>query len=278
MSTAVSYRQSQQTGAPLLRWSVIGLVASSWISAAIFGLYILAFYLSAIPNRLNVWNDNLPGLYEKGNLAALFAMSAHLLVGAVILVLGPIQLIGSIRNRWPGLHRWLGRIYVITAAVAGLGGLGFIAAKGTIGGATMNIGFGLYGILTTVAAFETYRHARALRFAEHRAWGIRLFALTIGSWLYRMDYGFWLIAAHRLWHTSDFHGPFDAVMCFFFYIPNLIIAELVIRSARGRRHSALRLPLTVSLNVANAIVLVGTYYFARFYWGPAIVSAVRSIT
>jgi hypothetical protein len=45
-----------------------------------------------------------------------------------------------------------------------------------------------------------------------------------------MDYGFWLIAAHRIGHTPDFRGPFDIVMAFFFYLPNLALAELLLRS------------------------------------------------
>lgn len=257
---------------PVLRWSTLGLVGSCWISAGLFGMYILAFYLMSIPGHLNSWNDNLPGLYERGNLPALGAMTAHLLAGALILVLGPIQLIRSVRERWPLLHRWFGRIYVFSAGIAGLGGLGFILARGTIGGAVMNIGFGLYGLLMTIAAFETYRHARAHRFNVHRAWAIRLFALAIGSWLYRMDYGFWLIAAHRLGHTSTFRGPFDVVMSFFFYLPNLLVAELFIRAERMPYNFGLRSLASIVLSAASLLIMVGTYYFARYYWGPAILN------
>jgi uncharacterized membrane protein len=191
-------------------------------------MYILAFYVRAIPaGRLEQWNDNLPGLYQSGNLTAVVAISAHFLTGAIILLLGPVQLIAELRRRWPAIHRWLGRIYVLAAGLAGLGGLGFILSKGTLGGGPMNAGFGLYGALMVLAAVEAYRHARARRFEEHRAWAIRLFTLAIGSWLYRMDYGFWLIAAHRLGHTGDFRGPFDIVMSFFFYLPNLALAESI---------------------------------------------------
>jgi len=275
-SNAVSTANRTTAGfhSRVLRWSTLGLVGSSWISAAMFGMYILAFYLVSIPSHLNSWNDNLPGLYEKGNAPALGAMSAHLLTGAIILLLGPIQLIGSLRERWPFLHRWLGRIYVFSGGIAGLGGLCFILAKGTIGGEVMNVGFGLYGLLMTVAAFETFRHARARRFNVHRAWAIRLFALAIGSWLYRMDYGFWLIAAHGLGHTHSFRGRFDVLMSFFFYLPNLLVAELFIRTERMPYNFGLRSFANIVLNAASLLIVVGTYYFARYYWGPAILKAV----
>jgi hypothetical protein len=254
----------------------MALIAASWLSAAFFGAYILAFYLGAFhAGHLDNWNQNLPGLYVKGNLTALLAMTAHLATGAIILLLGPIQLIAGIRRRWPSLHRWLGRVYVITGAVAGLGGLAFIVFKGTIGGAAMNVGFGLYGVFMVVAAIATWRYAVAGRFDQHRTWAIRLFALAVGSWLYRMDYGFWLIAAHGIWHTGDFHGPFDVVMAYFFYLPNLRVAELFLRGRKLESHPLLLVVAATVLSVATLVVAMGTYYFFSLYWGPAILNALR---
>lgn len=253
------------------------LVLASWISAGLFGLYILAFYLGAIPDdQLQRWNDNLPGVYDPANRAAFLAMAAHLATGAIILVLGPLQLMDGVRQAAPRLHRYLGRVYVATSAIAGLGGLGFILTKGTIGGIVMDAGFALYGALMILAAIETYRHARARRFDTHRAWAVRLFALAIGSWLYRMDYGFWFIAVGKLGHTSNFRGAFDIVMVFAFYIPNLIVAEMYLRSRRApaRTSTLTSAALAATLLIATLLVSVGTYYFAKLYWLPAIFHAI----
>jgi len=257
------------------RWSGVGLVAASWVSAAFFGAYIFAFYLGALhANQLDRWNENLPGLYAPRNPAALAAMTAHLATGAIILLLGPVQLIAAVRSRWPILHRWLGRLYVVTGAIAGLGGLGFIVLRGTIGGPAMSVGFGLYGLLMVLASVQTWRYARARQFDRHRAWAVRLFALAIGSWLYRMDYGFWLMAAHGAWHTENFHGAFDVAMAYLFYLPNLAMAELFLRGKRIGSHPVLLASATAVLSVAALVVAVGTYYFAHFYWGPAILAAL----
>lgn len=262
-------------GSRALRWSGAGLVAASWGSAAAFGLYIVFFYLAALKaGHLAQWNENLPGLYARHHAGALAAMAAHMAAGAVLLVLGPVQLMGSVRRRWPAAHRWMGRVYVATAAVAGAGGLVFIVRQGTIGGGWMNAGFGLYGALVVLAAVEAYRHARARRWERHRAWAIRLFALVIGSWLYRMDYGFWLLAVNGLGHTGSFHGPFDVAMSFLFYLPNLAVAEAYLRAPRWKAHPAVRVAGVAALNLATLVVLVGSYYFIRFYWGPAIVNGM----
>jgi hypothetical protein len=250
------------------------LATASWISGAIFGVYILAFYLGAAPaGDLGRWNRTLPRLYEPGDPFATLAIGAHLAVGAIVLLLGPIQLIGPLRRAWPSLHRWLGRLYVLAAGLAGAGGLGFILTQGTIGGAPMNLGFGLYGALMILAAVQTYRHARARRVAEHRRWAIRLFALAIGSWLYRMDYGFWLLIANGAGHAHGFTGWFDVLMAFFFYIPNLIVAELFLRARRTRAHPILSALGALVLVAATGFVSLGTYYFTLYYWGPGIIGA-----
>ena len=49
----------------MLRWSAIALVATIWVSAAIFGLYIVRFYAGSLgAGRPSVWNEVLPRLYE----------------------------------------------------------------------------------------------------------------------------------------------------------------------------------------------------------------------
>ncbi|HTV82586.1 MAG TPA: DUF2306 domain-containing protein [Acidobacteriaceae bacterium] len=145
----------------------------------------------------------MPGLYAPHHAAALFAMAAHMAAGAVILVPGPVQLLGAVRRRWPALHRWVGQLYVLTAAVAGAGGLRFLVRQRTIGGAPMDAGFGLYGALVLLSAVEAYRRGRA--------------------WMAR---------------------------------------------------PAVEVEGVVALNLATAVVLVGSCYFLRFYRGPASVNGM----
>ena len=231
--------RSRGMSATLLRWSGIALVATVWASATLFGLYILAFYAGALAEGdLARWNEVLPRIYERDTPLATASIALHFAAGGLILVLGCIQLINAVRRHFPTVHRWLGRVYVAASMLAGVGGLTFIATKGAIGGTVMDIGFGLYGLLMVLAAVQTLRHARARRMELHRAWAVRLFALAIGSWLYRMDYGFWLLLADGAGHTDTFRGPFDHVMAFFFYLPNLLVAEAFIRASDHHVSSA----------------------------------------
>ncbi|UES60037.1 DUF2306 domain-containing protein (plasmid) [Roseibium aggregatum] len=258
-----------------LRWSARLLVAASWISGAIFATYILAFFGGvALGGAAERWNESLPDLYEGSALLSTAAIGAHFMAGGVLLLLGPVQLIGSVRRNVPGLHRWLGRIYVISAGLAGLGGLGFILGRGTIGGPLMDVGFGIYGALMVLCSAMAYARARAGSYDEHRAWAIRLFALTIGSWLYRIEYGAWFLLSGGIGTASGFSGWFDAIMMFFFYVPNLIVAELFIRARQRDRGAVAGFAAATVLLAASAFIIFATWSFTARSWGPRMISGI----
>ena len=248
------------------------LVTTVWISALLFGLFILSFYFVALmEGNTDQWNQVLPGLYDSDTKSATIGIGIHFAAGGIILILGCIQLIERVRSTFPALHRWLGRVYILACLLTSVGGLSFIFIKGTIGGLVMDIGFAGYGILMLWAGIETLRHAVARHVENHRAWAIRLFALAIGSWLYRMDYGFWLLFTDGLGHTSTFDGPFDYFMSFFFYLPNLLVAEVFIRRKQLLQSSVTRWLAASVLYVATAFLILATYFFTIRLWGPAIV-------
>lgn len=198
------------------KWSQRLLAAALWASCLLFGVYIVAFYFGAyLTDEMSRWNVVLPDLYRPGEPQGSFAMAAHFVCGAIILILGAVQLVSGIRERWPRMHHALGRIYIGASIVTAVGGLGYIGLVGTIGGAVMDVGFGLYGLLMLLAAVQALRYARARDIDTHQLWAWRLFSLAIASWLYRMEYGFWLSLFGQEGHTATFDGPFDQVMAFF---------------------------------------------------------------
>lgn len=69
---------------------------------------------------------------------------------------------------------------------------------------------------------------------------------------------------------GEFRGPFDRVMAFFFYLPNLLVVEAFLRARHRAVSPLLRLATAGALTAATGLILLGTYYFTRFYWGPAI--------
>lgn len=252
----------------LFSWSMQLLSTTVWLSTLTFGLYILLFYgLSWLAGELTLWNSGVLQTYAPDSPAANNAMAVHFLGGGILLVLGNIQLLPVVRQRFPVFHRWTGRLYASMAVLAALGGLLHIAIDGTIGGVLMNIGFSLYGLLMLVAAVETVRHARARRLATHRLWALRLYALAVASWLYRIEYGIWFVLTGGI-GIDNFQGPFDKVMVFFFYLPNLLLVEWLVRAQNNPQSSGLKLVSSLAFLICSLFVI----YVAYLLWLPYILN------
>ncbi|MEM9929187.1 MAG: DUF2306 domain-containing protein, partial [Bacteroidota bacterium] len=236
---------------------------------------ILVFYaLAYVSGATAQWNKVLPGLYDAENAGSTAGIAIHFLAGGIILVLGCLQLLPSVRRRFTQVHRWAGRVYVLACLLAAVGGLLFIALKGTIGGLVMDIGFTGYGVLMFLAAVQTIRFARKQEIKRHRAWALRLFALAIGSWLYRMDYGFY-IGFGGTGHASNFQGWFDYFMDFWFYLPNLVVVEIILAEAKFFQKPAVKITGSIFLLLASAFLVFASYFFIRDFWGPGILGTLN---
>jgi hypothetical protein len=221
----------------LVPWRIVDILAVMRGTILQTGGLLLAILLAApfVFYAADFGQDGLRGTLDaphylvSASAPANAGIFSHMLLGAAITLLAPLQLIRPLRARLPGLHRWTGRFVALGAGVTALGGLIYIALRGTIGGAPMDAGFTLYGILMLLAAGQTYRHARARRIQQHNAWALRLFWLVLGSWLYRVHYGLWYLATDGLWSNPEFTGGFDLVQNFAFYLPYLIGVEIYLR-------------------------------------------------
>ncbi len=153
------------------------------------------------------------------------AFFAHVILAPVALALVPFQLWQGLRNRRPMVHRLIGRIYGAAILLSGSGGLWL--AINTEAGAVAAWGFGLLA----VAWLGTTGWGIALAMrgdrVAHRRWMIRSIALTLSAVTLRiylgMTFGFGL----------DFDTAYPAIawLC---WVPNLIVAELVLRWPRSR--------------------------------------------
>lgn len=168
-------------------------------------------------------------IYTPGGAFANLAVFSHMVLGALIMVLAPLQMIGRLRSRYPLAHRMAGRVVVVGSIITAVGGLTYIALRGTVAGPGMDAGFALYGGLMLVAALQVVRLARAGEVDGHRRWALRLFVLVMGSLIYRLHYTLWFILTDGLWSTENLDGPFDQVQYFAFYLPYLAILELRLR-------------------------------------------------
>ena len=162
------------------------------------------------------------------------AMAVHMIAGALLTLAAPLQALPVLRRKWPVVHRRLGYILFGLALATGLGGLFYIGAQGTVGGPWMSFWFAVYGCALMAAATGTVYFARRKDWSRHFAWATRLIILAVGSWIYRMHYGIWYATTGGVQTNETFTGLFDRVQVFAFFVPYLVIAEIVLRRKSWR--------------------------------------------
>ena len=103
----------------------------------------------------------------------------HIIPGALFLVLTPLQFIPAIRSKHLQVHRWLGRILVVSGLVIGISAL-VMSYTMNIGGPNETAATTLFGILFLFCLIKAYRHIRRKEVAQHREWMIRAFGIGLG--------------------------------------------------------------------------------------------------
>ncbi len=174
-------------------------------------------------------------------LANLTPLLLHVAGGTVALSLGPFQFLTGLRGRRPKLHRWLGRLYLLGALAAGIGGL--LMARIAFGGPVARIGFAVLALEMLGATALALTAILRRRIPAHREWMTRSYALVF------------VAVTFRLLLVPTFLGapfaPVYAADAWLSTIINLLVAEALIRRARRSRTSGAR-PLTAGLESAQA--------------------------
>lgn len=160
-------RQTRSGLGPVIRASI------SWTAVALCVAYGLFAFTAAIAELLAIL-----GLMSAGaGRAAPPLFIAHALTGGLALTSGALQLKLSKRLlvKRRALHRRLGRVYAAAAGATSLSGLVTAAAFdiGPFGKAA----FAAWSMLWLATTIMAVRRARSRRFASHRLWMFRSFAM-----------------------------------------------------------------------------------------------------
>jgi len=150
----------------------------------------------------------------------------HVVAGIPALLIGPLQFVRRIRARTPALHRATGLAYVAACAVAAPAGL--MLALGTTAGPIAATGFAIPAILLPLFTWLGLAAALGRRFADHREWMIRSYAIVATAITLRL-----MLPASNLL-GFDFLPAYQ-VISWLAWTTNLILAEYHIRRRRGAR-------------------------------------------
>lgn len=149
----------------------------------------------------------------------------HVIGSGLALLLGGFQFVTRLRSRRINLHRWMGRIYLLSVLVGGTGGV--IMASSADGGLVGRIGFFLLGVVWLISGWQAYAAVRRGDISNHQVWMTRNFALTFAAVTLRLYLG-----AMTGPLGLDFAEAYP-VVAWLCWVPNLIVAEwLLIRHPR----------------------------------------------
>ncbi len=246
-----------------------------WFSVAavghwIFLLYILAAFFPPIAEHglEGLKGSHLPSGFVEGDTFGNLTSIIHVLLAALIIGGGPLQLIPAVRNSFPTFHRWLGRSYLFAAVSSSTGGLYMTWARSPIGDAFTNLGISGDAVLIIIfAAFAVY-HAIGRRIKQHRRWALRLFMAASAVWFFRVGLMGWTMLTGGIgidWES--FTGPFLYVLGFAQYLLPLAILEWYFYC---QRQSTPRVLVTFSatLFVLTAFMTFGIFAATMGLWLP----------
>jgi len=150
----------------------------------------------------------------------------HIAGGIGALLTGPLQFSEKLRARALNLHRWLGRFYLLEVALGSIAG--FAMATVSEQGWPTHLGFGMLAVLWFFTGLQSYRMVRSGNIVVHRQWMIRNFALTLAAVTLRNYLPLMLLVLHWSFRSSYITVSW---LC---WIPNLLIAEWIVRRGRGQ--------------------------------------------
>ena len=133
----------------------------------------------------------------------------HILPGALFLVLAPLQFVPGIRAKHLRLHRWMGRVLLISGLIIGTSAL-VMSYTMNIGGTNETAATTLYGILFLICLIQAYRYIRRKEVARHREWMIRAYGIGLGVATTRpivgMFFAFRRLAPHEFFGIAFWLG------------------------------------------------------------------------
>ncbi|SOB79098.1 Predicted membrane protein [Sphingomonas guangdongensis] len=159
------------------------------------------------------------------NRFRLFWLVLHASAASIALLLGGIQFSVALRVRRLGVHRWIGRVYVVTCLIGAISGL--VLAIGTSAGPIAGLGFGGLAVAWLVTNALGWQRARAREFASHRRWMMRSWALTLAAVTLRI-----YMPLFEVLGVPELLGY--RVIAFLCWLPNLAIAEALLARERHR--------------------------------------------
>lgn len=188
--------------------------------AIFIGLYPLVYFLFDMSNGLM----NSKSVELLNNRLWQVGFYTHISFGGFALLSGCTQFLSGLRQKRLSLHRSLGKVYVASVMLSGVAGFGIAFAASA--GAWAQMGFALMAFLWLYTTAKAFLAIKKRDIAQHQNWMTRSYALCFAAVTLRL----WMpLFVGALGMSFDFAYPIIAWLC---WVPNLVVAEWIIRRAK----------------------------------------------
>lgn len=178
------------------------------LSLSYFSFEPRGILLNKAPEVLGTW------IYQLG-------FYAHISLGMVALLLGPLQFMPGLRRQSLSRHRLIGKIYLMAVLVSAISGFGiaWFADHGWVS----KLGFVGMSVAWLFTLVQAYRDIRQRKIDAHQVWMIRNYAITFSAVSLRLG----LLLALVGWVQF---ATIYQIVAWASWILNLMVAEWIIRS------------------------------------------------
>lgn len=203
----------------------ITICAIFWLSFLLFGAFAVCQYV--VPyffgSAQMSWEETDKGLYRPHHFWSNRLLVIHWVGGVFLMIAGPTQLIPTLRQRYPKLHRWTGRIYIVAALCAAVAATGYtLIFRTSRYDIHEDVGNVVFGICMAVCAVQTFRYRRKVE--AHRKWATRLFVTVAAAVFVRLLFGIYFgLVLYTPWqgNLTLYEGIYYS-----FCLPPLLLLEL----------------------------------------------------
>ena len=261
-------------------WSPQSMLKASgviWFLVAAAGQWVFVYYIMAAYTPRTIGGDfarwDETGLimgHEAGDPFGNFMFITHVFLAAVITFGGTMQLIPALRNRFRGLHRWNGRLFMTAAIILAAGGLWMTWFRGArlsdIGG----LGIALNGFLILAIVPLTTWLAMRRKIDAHRRWAMRLFILVNGVWFFRLFMMGWIFVWREpLWMNATLDAPYQLFASFACYLLPLAGLELYFR-ATASTNGGFKLATSAAVLAFSGLMAMSIFAAWMMMWSPHV--------
>lgn len=195
--------------------NILGFVFMS-VFAIFIGLYPLRFI--GLPYSESLLGDKPSALLDSD--LYLFGFYTHIYFGGLALLSGFSQFFKKLRIKRLGLHRTLGKIYIIAVLMSGTAGL--CIAYFASGGWIPAFGFAALAVLWLYTTANAYTTIRKGLVSLHQRWMIRSYALCFAAVTLRIYLPLFIAG-----FGMEFYDAYR-IIAWLCWVPNILIAEYFI--------------------------------------------------